>query len=259
MSKKIYLSPSSQTENSYAYGNTNEAAQCRRIATACQKALERCGFSVKNGLDGTMYTRASESNAWGADLHIPIHTNAANRSVTGTRIMSYDTNGEGYKAAQAIFNVLAPVTPGKSENITAHPTLYEIRTTNAPCVYIECEFHDVETTAKWIIEHVDDIGEAIAKGVCNYYGVDYKENTTVVDLVEKTPVAETNNSFLVRVEITNLNIRKGPGTNYSTTGSFTGKGVFTIVETKSGTGSTKGWGKLKSGAGWISLDFAKCV
>lgn len=62
--------------------------------------------------------------------------------------------------------------------------------------------------------------------------------------------------FLVKVGITDLNIRKGPGTNYAKTGRFTGKGVFTIVEVKSGQGSTAGWGRLKSGAGWISLDYA---
>ena len=50
-------------------------------------------------------------------------------------------------------------------------------------------------------------------------------------------------------------IRRGPGTNYNTTGAFTGVGVFTIVDAKDGKGSTKGWGKLKSGAGWISLDY----
>lgn len=61
--------------------------------------------------------------------------------------------------------------------------------------------------------------------------------------------------YAVRVSITDLNIRKGPGTNYTRTGKFTGKGVFTIVEESSGTGSKKGWGKLKSGVGWISLDF----
>ncbi len=62
--------------------------------------------------------------------------------------------------------------------------------------------------------------------------------------------------FLVRVSITDLNIRKGPGTNYSRTGNYTGKGVFTIMEARSGQGSTAGWGRLKSGAGWISLDYA---
>ena len=62
--------------------------------------------------------------------------------------------------------------------------------------------------------------------------------------------------FLVQVSISDLNIRKGPGTDYAKTGKFTGKGVFTIMEVKSGQGSTAGWGRLKSGAGWISLDYA---
>lgn len=61
--------------------------------------------------------------------------------------------------------------------------------------------------------------------------------------------------FLVKVSISDLNIRKGPGTDYDRTGKFTGIGVFTIVEVKSGKGSTAGWGRLKSGAGWISLDY----
>ena len=62
--------------------------------------------------------------------------------------------------------------------------------------------------------------------------------------------------YLVEVTATDLNIRKGPGTNYGKTGKFTGKGVFTITEERAGTGSNRGWGKLKSGAGWIALDFA---
>ena len=53
-----------------------------------------------------------------------------------------------------------------------------------------------------------------------------------------------------------VNIRTGPGTDYSRTGKYTGVGVFTVVEVKSGKGSTAGWGRLKSGAGWISLDYA---
>lgn len=68
----------------------------------------------------------------------------------------------------------------------------------------------------------------------------------------------TFNPYLVEVSISNLNIRKGPGTNYARTGEFTGKGVFTIVAESVGAGAKK-WGKLKSGAGWISLDYAKKV
>lgn len=76
---KIYLSPSDQVSNPYAYGGTNEARQCRKIAAACKTALERNGFEVKtNFADGSnaMYERVRESNAWGADVHVCIHTNA---------------------------------------------------------------------------------------------------------------------------------------------------------------------------------------
>ena len=55
--------------------------------------------------------------------------------------------------------------------------------------------------------------------------------------------------FLVRVAIPDLNIRRGPGTDYARTGSYTGIGVFTIVDVSGN------WGKLKSGAGWISLNY----
>ena len=65
--------------------------------------------------------------------------------------------------------------------------------------------------------------------------------------------------FKFRVTIADLNIRRGPGTNYNTTGVFTGVGVFTIMEVKDGKGAAKGWGRLKSGAGWISLDHGERV
>lgn len=69
---------------------------------------------------------------------------------------------------------------------------------------------------------------------------------TAVDTAANVP-------FLVKVTIPDLNIRCGPGTNYAATGNFTGPGIFTMVEEKDG------WGKLKSGAGWISLNYATRV
>ena len=68
------------------------------------------------------------------------------------------------------------------------------------------------------------------------------------------PAASVAVPFLVRITISDLNIRKGPGTDYDRT-QFIPVGVYTIVEVKSGKGSTAGWGRLKSGSGWISLDF----
>lgn len=64
--------------------------------------------------------------------------------------------------------------------------------------------------------------------------------------------------YTVRVSINNLNIRKGPGLEYDKVGYFVEPGVYTIVDVNAGDKSqTNGWGKLKSGAGWISLDWAE--
>ena len=65
--------------------------------------------------------------------------------------------------------------------------------------------------------------------------------------------------FLVRVSVSDLNIRTGPGVNHPRTGKFTGVGTFTIVEVKDGKGSSEGWGRLKGGAGWIALSLVKRV
>jgi len=73
-------------------------------------------------------------------------------------------------------------------------------------------------------------------------------------LYPTTAASKNELPYKVKVTIKDLNIRKGPGTNYQTTNSYTGIGVFTIIAEADGTGATK-WGKLKSGAGWISLDF----
>lgn len=70
--------------------------------------------------------------------------------------------------------------------------------------------------------------------------------------------SSSSNSFKVKVTIKNLNIRSGAGTNTAKRG-YIKPGIYTIVETKKGTGSSAGWGRLKSGAGWISLDYAKKV
>ena len=78
-------------------------------------------------------------------------------------------------------------------------------------------------------------------------GVNIYTTNTTSDTTAAVP-------FLVKVSISDLNIRKGPGTDYDRT-QFIPVGVYTIVEVKSGKGSTAGWGRLKSGAGWISLDF----
>jgi uncharacterized protein YgiM (DUF1202 family) len=46
-----------------------------------------------------------------------------------------------------------------------------------------------------------------------------------------------------------LNIRSGPSTQYKINNCIRDYGVYTIVE------ENNGFGRLKSGAGWICLDY----
>ena len=174
MAKKVFLSPSDQFSNKYAYGNTNEAVQCGKIANYCKAALERSGVDVMLMHDKSMSEKCEASNKFDADLHVPIHTNAFNGKVMGTRMFCYNRTGKGMAACKAIFNELAPISPGKSENIQVNADLYEVRVPAAPTAYIECEFHDTKAGAKWIVENTEKIGEAIAKGICKYLGVTFK-------------------------------------------------------------------------------------
>lgn len=172
---KIYLSPSSQPANLYAAGGTNEQTQCNRIAEAARVALERCGFEAKKAPEGqSVQTNVAESNAWGADLHIPIHTNAGGGR--GPVVFVYGLTAPRTQYAQPVFDALNAIAPVKSvRGVREYPGLYEVGKSNGICVYCECAFHDNATEAQWITDNAITIGEAICKGVCAGASVAYIE------------------------------------------------------------------------------------
>lgn len=187
MSKKVFLSPSNQYDNRYAYGNTTEGVQCGKIAEACKTALIRNGIDVMLMHDESMQEKCQKSNAFGADLHVPIHTNAFNGKVMGTRMFYYSVGGEGAKACKVIFDLLSPITPGTSESISANPDLYEVRVPSAPTAYIECEFHDAVEGAKFIVNNTTLIGETIAHGICDYFGISFDDGKAPEVVPTPTP------------------------------------------------------------------------
>lgn len=161
--------------------------------------------------------------------NMTVHRDYANKSCPGDYL--YNLHGQIAKEVNAQL--------GSGTSSTTKKTLYRVRKTWKDVKSQKGAFNDLSNAKKCADEN---------KG----YSV-FDENGKAV---YTSKAANSTSSFKVQISISDLNIRKGPGTNYATTGKFTGKGVFTIVETKQGTGSAKGWGKLKSGAGWIALDFA---
>lgn len=83
------------------------------------------------------------------------------------------------------------------------------------------------------------------------------EKPAMVNLDETK--SEEAKAQLVRIGVDNLRIRSGPFAGDNTTGKYTGKGVFAITEIQNGSGSKSGWGKLRNGAGWISMDYVELL
>lgn len=77
----------------------------------------------------------------------------------------------------------------------------------------------------------------------------------------KDEVFEYPNNFRIQIDIPNLRIRKGPGTGEGCEpiGKYATMGQCEITEIQNGSGSQKGWGKLVTGEGWVSMDFVKLL
>src|SRR5690554_2442991 len=82
---KIYLSPSKQPYNKYAYGNTNEQEQMEQLAPFVRVALKSYkNVEVKIATSSKiLQDRVHEALAWGADLYIALHSNAGSPTAKG--------------------------------------------------------------------------------------------------------------------------------------------------------------------------------
>lgn len=174
---RVYISPSSQFGNKYACGDFNEAETCYQIAQACRDYLAQfVDTKMPSKADTTYQQRVEESNAWGADIHLCIHTNAGGGD--GTVVFCHPKNTSDPVIA-SVYNEVSALSPGDDDGIRGMTNLYEINKTNAKCVYVECEFHDHPIFSKWILDNILKIGRAIAKGLLNGAGfADDKEADT---------------------------------------------------------------------------------
>lgn len=106
-----------------------------------------------------------------------------------------------------------------------------------------------------VVRHYDASRKLCPAAYCGNTTKNSKWKTLWEYIVYQQPVTttttESTNTIKVKVTCSALNIRKGAGTNYAITGCIRDKGIYTIIQTKNG------WGKLKSGAGWINLSYTK--
>lgn len=243
---KVYIAPGHGGADPGAVGNgLKEKDLNLSIGKYCAEYLKAQGVTVKmsrtKDIDPGLNYRAAEANKWGADLVCEIHINAGGGD--GAEVYYSIAGGTSKKMAQNIEAEIKKIGQNSrgiktKKNAQGQDFLGIIRMTKAPAVLVECAFIDTKDIR--IIDTKAEqkkMGEAIAKGILKTLGVKEKENTT--------------EEFKVKVTANALNVRSGPGTNYEINTVIRDKGIYTITETS---GS---WGKLKSGTGWISLNYCR--
>ena len=180
MSKKIYLSPSNQTGNKFITGNTSEGAVWYDIAVRLQKLLEAYNCEVMLSKPSqTLGVRAENAKAWGADVYIAMHSNAAgtaNKGAHGVEVY-YDPN-KGTKTKQLAQDVLDQLkTLFTSRGLKTSSKLIDCYKPAMPSIIGECGFHDNKADALLILNNKDKIAQLYCNALVKYLGLTKKENT----------------------------------------------------------------------------------
>lgn len=237
-------------------------------ASFCEQALRRCGIDVlrvawddnnaKDDEDVALSTRQKLIKANKCNVSVSFHANAY---------------GNGWNDAQGVETLISDKAPGDSRALANIVQSYLIKGTSqknrgvktqslAMCnctslgvkAAILCEIGFMTSKAEADLMKTDKFckeqAEEVAHGICDYLGVKYipiKEDSVISEVVtqsQNTPIG-----YLVKINTDVLNVRAGAGTSYPIVTQVRRGQIYTIVD------EVKGWGKLKSGAGYIKLSY----
>lgn len=188
-----------------------------------------------------------------------VHRDYANKSCPGKYL--YDRHGDIAAKVNAKLGVTS--TSGEKPSTSITPTT-SVKAGDVIKLREGAVYTSGKSIPDWVIKSTlyarqirtnGDIVFSIQKtgAITGVVSPSQLQGTTSSSNNNSSSSGSTTTNYLVQVTATALNIRSGPGTSYAVTGCIRDKGVYTIVA------ESDGWGKLKSGAGWICLDYTKKV
>lgn len=204
---KVYLSPAMHRANPCVYPRPDrkqcyEALENNEYIDILEPILNRCGIETKRGYrrtpmngdngDDIMKQNVRESDAWGADVHYVSHTNASadgKGGAKGCRPMYYTYSSKGKKLGEIMVKYRREIYPG-TVKLNASAKWYELRVPKAVSFYEEHAFHDNLEDITWFHTHMKEIAESAAKGLCEYFGKPYVEETKPAEPLEPMTPSE---------------------------------------------------------------------
>ena len=201
----IYLSPSTQENNLYVSGGSEEEWM-NRLADAMVPYLDASGIQyVRNTPDMTAASSIRASNAGNDALHLALHSNAATPSrygqVRGIIVFYYPGSTNGKRAAEIVADNLKAIYPLPNRVRTEATTaIGEVRQPRAPSVFLELGYHDNTDDAAWIKGNLDEIARNLVLSLTEYFGIPFL-------------YPNTSRQGVVDVSWGYLNIRQRPSTS----------------------------------------------
>lgn len=267
-----------------AVGLIKESTEARKVKDEVIRQLRAMGHTVYDcTVDDAKSVLANLSgivekcNANSVDLDVSIHLNSGANDKTGngkscgTEVLIYSESSKAKSYAEATCKAIEELG-FKNRGVKIRTNLYVLKHTNAPAMLIECCFvddaddvklYDYNSMARAIVRGITGCGQLVFVPIDN----EQVQNEATQSGAGQSNQAESKVPYSVRITADSLRIRAGAGTNYKIKGVITDnqsliksnpnyyykKTVYTIVEEKNG------WGKLKSGIGYICLDYTKKV
>ena len=139
-----------------------------------------------------------DATNWGAQLYVPMHTNAAGGTAMGTRFGFYPGRMDSSNACNIFKKNWLKIYPYPEKVKTGTYTFYEAKNPACPSVYCELVFHDNITDATWFHQNMETIARNLAQSIAEVLG----SGVNPTDPKEEEPKPENKDDYIVKVKIT---------------------------------------------------------
>lgn len=156
------------------------------------------GLSSEYTLNQSLQTRCDLSNAAKADLFVSIHINSGGG--TGEEVLIYGTGGKAETAANKLLYYLQQVDGWANRGVKVQNVMV-LRNTDAPAILTENGFIDCASDATKLKDpdFLQSLAVAHAKGICDYFGITFKEGgNNLVDIPTQPSDPDVNLLVWVR-------------------------------------------------------------
>ena len=174
----IYLSPSTQENNLYVNGGSEEEWM-NRLADAMIPYLDATGIRyTRNTPVMTAASSLRASKAGHYEWHLALLSNASPEGSYGQNrgvlVFHYPGSAQGTKAATIMADQLKGIYPIPAlVRVEPTTTIGEVRLTRAPSVFLELGYHDNLDDAVWVQTNLDLIAQTIVRALAEYFKIPF--------------------------------------------------------------------------------------